>query len=190
MKESDDLLVTGTAQEQEDGNQYVILSKLYVLAEMLLDDTTKEVVLEAMSAAWKETMTKWPRYFPGVPCISLIYNGTLDDSPARRWLIQLYTHNELELQHATSENLPKDFSFDLAVNLLATRPLRVEFEGWKESYLAELGEHAKKDERITMQSQTIATLKAQNKQLKAKLARERKVLAEADDSQGDLDIGY
>jgi hypothetical protein len=69
----------------------VALGKLYVLAEMLMDDTTKDTVHTAILTRLKEPFADGLRCYPGLDAVNIIYGGTTQGNPARRLLIDLYT---------------------------------------------------------------------------------------------------
>ena len=78
---------TATDDEEETRKQYLLLSKLYVLAEKLLDETTKNTVLDALSACAQETNFAT---LPNHESACVLYDGTTDFSPAREWLVDMY----------------------------------------------------------------------------------------------------
>lgn len=102
----------------------MVLSKLYVMAEMLIDQATKDIVVQAMTAKSNEASADGSRYFPGLNCIQIMYHGTPENSPARCLIVQMYTDNDLDISDATSDTIIKDFAIDLAVNLMKNRPIR------------------------------------------------------------------
>jgi|TARA_R110002003_G_scaffold115_2_gene9933 hypothetical protein len=99
------------------------LSKLFVLAEKLMDAKSKEVVLAAMLALSKESFVDNGPYYPGIDSVQVIYEGTREDSPARRLLVQLFTEfGDAAFITAKVDEIPKDFLYDLSVSVLGTRP--------------------------------------------------------------------
>jgi len=110
---------TATDDEEKTRNQYLLLSKLYVLAEKLLDKTTKHAVLNALSACAQETAFAT---LPDRDSACALYDGTAESSPARPWLVDMYT------QHGTPASLgsmasgyPGEFLEDFAVTMLSAR---------------------------------------------------------------------
>ncbi|KAF3049218.1 hypothetical protein E8E11_005861 [Didymella keratinophila] len=85
------------------------LNKLYVLAEKILDDTTKNMALTAMDTRANKSQERPSTRCPDVHSIKVIYEGTPEKSPAR------------------SEFL-KDFLYDLSISLLEKRPLPEEHQ--------------------------------------------------------------
>ena len=67
--------------------QYLCLSKLYVLAKELLDDTTKSAVLGALSSYAQETNFAT---LPDHESACALYGGSAESSSARVWLIDIY----------------------------------------------------------------------------------------------------
>lgn len=123
-------------------NEYVTLSKLYVLAEMLIDDDTKNLVLAAILSRSREPSLDHKAYYPSVSCIYIIYGGTPEDSPARRLIVDLYTDfGDDTIGLAGNTGLPKDFFVDLSLSLLSKRPfptvhknLRAGYESSRSGY--------------------------------------------------------
>lgn len=69
-----------------------MLSKLYVLSEKLMDDTTKTIVLTAITARFEEALSRTGCFsYPKIDAVQTIYAGTPSNSPARQLLLQLYT---------------------------------------------------------------------------------------------------
>jgi hypothetical protein len=89
-----------------------------------MDDQAKAAVLAAISARSKEPFSDGELYYPAIDSVQIIYEGTLEDSSARKLLVELYT-NFVVCAFVTekSEAVPKDFLQDLALSLLVNRPL-------------------------------------------------------------------
>ncbi|OSS46588.1 hypothetical protein B5807_08442 [Epicoccum nigrum] len=115
-------------EEREDGegdvekgaqDQYIALSKLYVLAEQLVDETTKSTVLDALAAHAKETNF---RVLPDGESIYVIYSSTVDSNEARNWLIDLYTdYGGARSLGSNDSAYPADFIADVARSVLTKR---------------------------------------------------------------------
>jgi hypothetical protein len=105
------------------GDAYLTLSKLYVLAEKLIDETAKTAVLAAMSKHG-EGRSRGTLGCPGFESISIIYNGTPDNSPARKCMLDLYTKcvaEDASLEVFPSEqNWPRDFLSDLIKSVITS----------------------------------------------------------------------
>jgi hypothetical protein len=100
-------------------DQYIALSKLYVLAEQLVDETTKSTVLDALAAHAKETDF---RVLPDGETVYVIYNSTVDGNEGRNWLVDLYTdHGEAHTLGSNDSAYPADFIADVARSLLTNR---------------------------------------------------------------------
>jgi hypothetical protein len=100
--------------------------ELYVLAEMLMDDMIKDLILRNTSAQVK----KWPLYIPEPSAIRLIYEGTPERSPTRALLVKLFTQQafNLGIEDWSSEKLDQDFLYNLSVALIADRPLPRDYQ--------------------------------------------------------------
>jgi hypothetical protein len=105
-----------------------------------MDDQAKAAVLAAISARSKEPFSDGELYYPAIDSVQIIYEGTLEDSSARKLLVELYT-NFVVCAFVTekSEAVPKDFLQDLALSLLVNRPLP-KIEDLKEQINAGNGE--------------------------------------------------
>lgn len=97
--------------------EYPNLCKLYVLAEMILDEVTQSIVLDAIAAKSIEPDKEGHSYIPGTQCIDIVYAGTRDDSPARALLAQLSVEGRSDLAKRTVEKWPRDFVYDCALLL-------------------------------------------------------------------------
>lgn len=102
--------------------EYYDLSKLYVLAEMLIDDKTKGLVLAAILTRSEQPFPNGKLLYPDLQCVKVIYEGTPEESPARRLLVELYTEFiEDSFTRDELSEIPKDFLCDLSSNMLASR---------------------------------------------------------------------
>jgi len=99
------------------------MSELYVLAEMLMDDSTKKNILAAIQKRCESP--QFGHSPPEPSAVRTIYDGTPESSPARRSMVDVFSQraSKERIEHWTTENLPKDFLLDLSVNLIAQRPL-------------------------------------------------------------------
>ncbi|KAI4927500.1 hypothetical protein J4E85_006011 [Alternaria conjuncta] len=99
------------------------MSELYVLAEMLMDDSTKKSILAAIRKRCESP--QFGHSLPEPSAVRTIYDGTPESSPARRLMVDIFSQraSKERIEHWTTENLPKDFLLDLSVNLIAQRPL-------------------------------------------------------------------
>ncbi|KAH6637781.1 hypothetical protein C7974DRAFT_450829 [Boeremia exigua] len=126
-----------TAEQQ---HQYRLLCKLYVLAEKLIDSTTKDTIFAALSAHAQEINFV---FLPDSDAVQIIYEGTPENDAARRWLVNLYTDHGLCDDLGLCDELgvipadfPKDFLMDLAVNMMAKRARPGAYK-WMEEKLAQ-----------------------------------------------------
>jgi hypothetical protein len=54
-----------------------------------MDDQAKAAVLAAISARSKEPFSDGELYYPAIDSVQIIYEGTLEDSSARKLLVEL-----------------------------------------------------------------------------------------------------
>lgn len=60
---------------------------------------------------------------PGIESINIIYNGTLDNSAARKWIVDMYDSVAREyVLFALPQELPHDFQADLYKKLITSWP--------------------------------------------------------------------
>jgi len=131
------------------------------MAEMLMDDKTKDLVLAAIDARSKEPFANGNTYFPSTYCIQIIYCGTPEGSAARRLLVKF--HTDFNLLPATKpEDMPHDFLHDLALSLVAHRPLLQEFTSMKDESTRKEMSYRK---QIATKDDTIQTLRSSNANL-------------------------
>lgn len=99
------------------------LSKLYVLADKLMDEQTKHHVLNAlMSRSKKSGVIRRPTYCPGLEDVRIIYGGTPEFSPARAMLVDFYTdHGNESFLAERTDTIPKDFLYDISKSMLSKR---------------------------------------------------------------------
>ncbi|KAJ4986869.1 ankyrin repeat-containing protein [Stagonosporopsis vannaccii] len=130
------LPIKQVVQAVEMCDEYYDLSRLFVLAEKLVDTTTKGLVLAAMIAHSQE-MCPHRRFlcYPTIESIQIIYHGTPEGSPARELFVKYYTeHGMSSFLTTTGSVVPKDFLYELSVSILGTRPLLSDYTELKEKH--------------------------------------------------------
>jgi hypothetical protein len=111
-----------------EGNaEYLMLARAYVLGDRLQDVAFCDACMDGMvvKAKMKSAPTnQW--WVPVGPVVAYIYDNTTPNSKARRFLLDFYTHHGqshwLERWADRDVDLPAEFLFDLAVQLLKRRP--------------------------------------------------------------------
>ncbi|KAF2751799.1 hypothetical protein M011DRAFT_391532, partial [Sporormia fimetaria CBS 119925] len=109
--------------EGDPQNKYLILCKIYVLCEKLLDTSSKDAVLSALEALCKTKFDE-RRVCPDFQCVEAIYNGTPQGNKARMLLASVYAINgdeEVLEKILVSEHQWADFSRDLFRAMMAHR---------------------------------------------------------------------
>lgn len=92
------------------------LVHVYILAEKLLDGTTRNIVIETL---FKLFHLENPPFRPGGEMINIVYRNTPETSPIRRFLVDLRLDDApVELRKAI-DVLPKEYLLDLAIALQA-----------------------------------------------------------------------
>jgi hypothetical protein len=104
-------------EQKTINDEYVLLAKLYVLAEKLQDKLAKNIIIMAIGAASMDPDSTGKCYIPGPKAISTIYDGTSSGSLARKLMVAFYTSKEFKIANLVdfAHKLPKDFFVDLAV---------------------------------------------------------------------------
>tara|TARA_R110002003_G_scaffold1389_7_gene22966 strand:+ start:462 stop:983 length:522 start_codon:yes stop_codon:yes gene_type:complete len=103
-------------------NEYIFLSKLYVLSEKLCDVAAKNAVINAILAVSWERASDGVTYSPGVLPIAIIYPGTPEGSLARELMADMWTSVKTDYIVRHKESLPRDFFIDLALAHSKDRP--------------------------------------------------------------------
>jgi hypothetical protein len=121
------LLYTGTlpiaaSDRPNKPLEWSVLARLYVLAEMLMDITTKNTVLNALLSKYREVLNGM-RHAPGIESVKIIYEGTSSHSPARRLMVDCYNDITTGSKFITTSSLelPRDFLYDLTIAMLDHR---------------------------------------------------------------------
>jgi hypothetical protein len=108
-------------------DRYLILSRLYILAETLVDETTEDAVLDELQARCEELNGDGMHNQPSLLTLWTIYDGTKEKSRIREWLVDLYT---TRMGNDTPLNLlpivkdfPQPFLADLFTTTITFCPL-------------------------------------------------------------------
>lgn len=182
LPQSNVLPVRGTESDVNSSEEHNKLSKLYVLAEMLMDDLTKNIVLAAILDRSQEAHSDGQLYYPGPTSIQIIYDRTPEGNPARRLLVDLYTtFGDETFKLAEHPDLPKDFFFDLAVNTITKRPTLAHHNNLEAELSLSKLEVASKIKHITQSEIAIQGLRNEN-------IRVSEELVEAEDGIQDLEF--
>jgi hypothetical protein len=177
---------TGALPIKRDDCEYIALSKLYVLAEMLIDDTTKDIVLVAILARTKDRLPEKPLYYPGLEVIETIYAGTTQGSPAHRLIVDLYTEfGNSGFDLIGYADAPKDFLYDMTVNLLTVRPLVKAVTDVQAELVTAKNDSKSKDDQLALKKVTIANLRSEKTTLANNLSKAKSDLRSA---EADVDI--
>ncbi|KAF3047212.1 hypothetical protein E8E11_004593 [Didymella keratinophila] len=114
---------------------YLALSKLYVLAHKLLDETAKTMAIDGLYTCGQERTDGGVHRQPGVLTVRTIYDGTPCDDPARKWLVDLYTTQiggEASFEmFPLAQDFPQAFLTDLVSSMISFRPLPVQLTSLK-----------------------------------------------------------
>jgi hypothetical protein len=144
--------------------EYTMLVELYVLAEIPMDENTKETVPSAILARSTEAFSgdQKTRY-PGPAPVRVIDDGTPEANAARKLMVQLYTgFGNISFLPNLLKDLLTDFFYDLSVSLIAKCPLIQSLEAIRTKCSSvEMKLSSKTEQGITKES-TIQTLKDQN----------------------------
>ena len=102
--------------------EYVVLSKLYVLAEKIQDIDARRVAMDSLLSLSRDTRETRGEYMvPGLEAVSTIYSGTLEPCAARRLFVDLYTCKPGGDWFDKSQPYPTEFLAELVAALLENR---------------------------------------------------------------------
>jgi hypothetical protein len=109
-------------------DEWTELSRLFALAEKLVDLTAKNQIIDGMHAFFNELIKKNPtglqveRILPAAATKQL-YEGTPERSQARKLIVDLYAGSADESWLRDSKSvLPEEFVYNVAIRLLQKRP--------------------------------------------------------------------
>ncbi|KAF2630061.1 hypothetical protein BU25DRAFT_419701 [Macroventuria anomochaeta] len=110
-----------SGNKQAKGDEYIDIAKCYVLGEKLMDNAFKNAILTALVDAYVDQPAE-PRLCPGRLTLQVIYAGTMEGSPARRLLVDIWVRlaKETWIQHLT-EDLPHAFVLEFSRALLLSK---------------------------------------------------------------------
>jgi len=135
------------------------------MAEMLVDEKTKELVLAAIRARSIEAFADSKVYLPGLDHVNIVYNGTREGSPVRKLFIEFYSDNNLpDLSKRNDVEVRQDFLRDLSTSLIANRPLLRDFNALKNDSARKEKDYKK---QITTNDNTIKALQTNKTALQA-----------------------
>lgn len=106
-----------TEAEFDNGirEEYVRLSKLYVLCKRLQDVKGKNAITLAILAVSKEKNTNGSWYVPPAKEIMRLYGGTPENAPIRKLVVDIWTSVSPEVITKNFDRLPKEFLRYLAI---------------------------------------------------------------------------
>lgn len=114
-------LPTVVNQDRKDAPaEYETLSKCYVMGEKLMDIGFKNAVIDALFEARTIQPFQNPCN-PGPDPIKLIYEGTPEGSPARRYFVDVWAMNATEKWTDLLDDMPSAFVIDLSKALVARK---------------------------------------------------------------------
>lgn len=144
---------------------------------MLMDNETKTIVVAAMVAKSEEhEKSREYAYFPNIMCIKIVYDRTTEGSPARGFLVDLYTKEYVKgsISDTEVDKMPKDFLYDLTISLSAKRPLLQDYDNLSAAHVKELENvqdlktHVKeRTKKLKEKNQTIKSLEEAMRKLNA-----------------------
>lgn len=171
MQDMDESGESTTIARMASDQPFLILGKLYVLTERLIDEKTQSSVRSAMNLyecgefnEIYEPQLVWP----SIDSINIIYNGTPENSAARRWIVDMYVQCvDLESDlFPSAQEFPHDFLIDLIKNVVTSWP-RLSTHISLENKLAETeAEHERSKEYARTKEEDCNRLGAVNADLK------------------------
>lgn len=116
---SDEIKKAEIVSDEITKAEWLLLCRLYVLAEKLQDTAAKHSAIDAMRKhgeenAWRPGMKLWDP-----AAINELYLGTPDRSPARRLVVDLYALlGKSDWLECRLSKLPKAFLYDIALSMI------------------------------------------------------------------------
>jgi hypothetical protein len=99
-------------------SENITLSRCYVMGEKLMDIGFKNATLNALIDA-KINQPFYKARYPGQRSMNIIYDGTLEGSPARRLLVDIWSTEGAEnWANSLSDEISPSFALDLSKALL------------------------------------------------------------------------
>jgi hypothetical protein len=113
---------------------YHTMAYAYVLGERLMDYEFKNALQDAY-VLYARGSPPTKRYYPSNEEIRIIYEGTRDNSPLRKFLVDIWTWRGKHEWIENDRDLPKDFLLDVTTALLKVRPtVEDRSRPWKNSH--------------------------------------------------------
>lgn len=100
-----------------DTGAFTLLAELYILGERQLDSVFRKAVLDEMIRLRALARVNGAYWNPGVEAIKIIYEGTLTQSPARRFMVDISTHSSA--RSCVAHDSDPAFLYDLTQPLFA-----------------------------------------------------------------------
>lgn len=97
------------------------IASLYVLAENLQDNETKNKAVTALHACINETRSNGNTYYVGEDAVKIIYNGTPSNSLMRKFVVDCYSSRAQGSWLKYERSLPDEFVRDLLISVLDKR---------------------------------------------------------------------
>ncbi|KAH7137918.1 hypothetical protein B0J11DRAFT_573932 [Dendryphion nanum] len=101
--------------EVDGGGQFETLMKVYVLADKLMDTTTKNTILDAVICRVRE------RKIPSPAALTIVYVSTPENDPMRRLVVDVCAQWG-SIDSFANERPPADFMYDLLVAMRKMHP--------------------------------------------------------------------
>jgi hypothetical protein len=150
---------------------FLILGKLYVLTEKLIDKETQRSIQSAMDLYQSGKFSEFyePRFvWPGIDSINTIYNGTPEKSAARKWIVDMYAVHvarEPDL-FPSAQEFPHDFLVDLIKSLITSWARPSTHDALKHKLAETEAEHERSKEYARTKEEECNRLGAVNADLK------------------------
>ncbi|KAJ4290839.1 hypothetical protein N0V90_010034 [Kalmusia sp. IMI 367209] len=152
-----------TSDKQFGADEFLGLCKLFVLAEKLIDSCTKEILLTLMKSFFDPLYATNSTKSPDFESIATIYDGTPEGSPARTFVVQLFTdHVRKGITLDEHSYLPFEFLYELSSSLLVQRPFKSVFEKQREQLEQQERDIKQKERLIALFAATIHRVNTQN----------------------------
>lgn len=106
-----------------DATDFVLMARLYCVGEKILDDGSCDAIMSATICDMDERNHAGRIAYPYHEAIDGIYQGTLPDSPMRRFVVDMYAQRMKPNWHPMgAAQKPNEFMQDLPDDICKIRP--------------------------------------------------------------------
>lgn len=118
-----DSTISSSSSWEPESDGYHTLAYAYVLGDRLLDTRFKNAIVDAY-VLYARGAQPAKRYYPSNEEIRILYEGTREDAPIRKLLVDIWTVRGRSEWIESDGDLPREFLADVTKGLLRARERR------------------------------------------------------------------